>query len=115
MTDAAAAGATEPESNTAQKSPLMSAKSFDAVLRALIGRAITIVTIESYEKAPMGAQLTQGFFRGKVVGVENDFVTIATEFAPKVKNAQPEPVRQFIPLNRVKRVSIMKSEILLHL
>jgi hypothetical protein len=103
------------QADSAQKSPLMSAKSFSDVLRSLIGRPITIVYTQSYERAAMGAQLTEGFYKGKIVGVEDTFITVATEFAPKVKNAEPEPVRQFVPITSVTRVTVMKSEILLHL
>ena len=105
---------TEPQSaseNVGGDSP----QSFGDVFKSLIGKVITFVNPESLEDAPMGYQLTTGFYRAKILAVNPDFVTVATELLHKGREATKEPVRQFIPLKAVKRISIAKSDILIHL
>ncbi|MFH0946542.1 MAG: hypothetical protein V2A76_15205 [Planctomycetota bacterium] len=90
-------------------------QSFADVFRSLLGKVITCVNPESLEDAPMGYQLTTGFYRVKILAVNPDFVTVATELVHKGRDATKEPVRQYIPLEAVKRISIAKSDILIHL
>ena len=90
-------------------------QTFDAVLRALTGQVVTFVNPESYEDAPVGYRLTTGFYKAKVMAVGADYMTVATELAHKRGEKETEPVRQFIPLARIKRVSVMKSERLIHI
>ncbi len=85
------------------------------VIRSLVGKVVTMVNPESLEDAPMGYQLTTGFYRAKILSVQDDFATIATELLHKGKETVREPVKQFIPLTRIKRVTIAKSDVLLHL
>ncbi len=97
----------------AASKPTMENTSFQEVLRALVGKTVTIVNSESYESAPMGHQLRTGFYRAKVAGLGQDFMILLTEFADRGKDA--EPVKQYIPLSGIKRISMMKSERLLHI
>ena len=87
---------------------------FQGVLQSLIGKVVTIVNPESFEDAPVGNRLTTGFYRAKVIGVKGDYVSVATEYVHK-RGDSKEPVKQFIPLSQIKRVSLMKSDRIIHI
>lgn len=102
-----------PEQESA--APAVDSRSFHDVLKGLVGKPVTVVNPESYEDAPVGHRLTTGFYRGKVGSVAGDYFTIAVEYLHK-RAKEKEPVKQFIPLSRVKRISLMKGgERLIHL
>ena len=105
---------TEASNETATAPPIQLAESFRSVLEGFVGKVATIVNPESYEDAPIGHTLTTGFYRAKVLGVGSDFVVLATEYVHKSGKGK-EPVRQYVPLHRVKRISLMKTERLIHL
>ena len=90
-------------------------QSFLAVLNALVGKMVTVANSESYEDATIGHRLGAGFYDARVLEVRNDFIIIATEFHHVRGHGNNEPVKQFIPVSRVKRVSVMKSEKILHI
>ncbi|MHC4550268.1 MAG: hypothetical protein ACYTEZ_15970 [Planctomycetota bacterium] len=100
---------TEPAAPT----PTIEDKSLLDILRALVGKTVTVVNPESYEAAPVGYKLTTGFYRGKLTGLGRDYLTMATEF--ERKKGAAEPVKQFIPLDRIKRISLTKGDRILHL
>ena len=108
MSDESAGSAT----SKATAKPNMENQTFQEVLKALLGKVVTVVNPESYEQAPMGFQVRTGFYRGKVAGLGKDFLIIMTEFNAK---GDAEPVKQYIPLSRIKRISLMKSDRILHL
>lgn len=85
------------------------------VLKSLTGKVVTMVNPKSLEDAPMGYQLTTGFYRAKILAVTDEVLSVATELVHKGKQVSKEPVKQFIPLWSIKRISIMKSDILVHL
>ncbi|MFG0320166.1 MAG: hypothetical protein ACF8XB_23035 [Planctomycetota bacterium JB042] len=85
------------------------------VLKSLHGKVVTMVNPESLEDAPMGYQLTTGFYRAKILGVTDQLLTVATELVHKGREGTKEPVKQFIPLARIKRISFAKSDILVHI
>ncbi len=94
-------------------------RSFYDLLKSLMGQIVTIVNPESYEDAPVGHQIRAGFYRAKPVGMGKDYIILATELvhsssvAPASK--AKEPVRQYIPIAQIKRVSILKTERLIHI
>ena len=90
-------------------------RSYIEILGALAGKVVTVVNPESYESAPLGFQLKTGFYRAKVMGVGKDYVILKTELEKKGKDAGKEPVRQFIPIGRIKRISLLEKERLIHL
>ena len=104
---------TQEEASTAAKSADIN--NFRDVLRAMSGQIVTVVNPESYEDAPMGSRLTTGFYKAKVLSVGSDFVSLATEFVHKKGEQAREPVKQFIPVARIKRVSVMKTDKVIHL
>jgi hypothetical protein len=83
------------------------------VLKSMTGRLVTMVNPQSLEGAPMGYRLTTGFYKAKIRAVAPEMLTVATEFVPH--HAEKEPVKQFIPIASIKRVSVMKQEIMIHL
>ena len=91
------------------------ATDFRSVLKALMGKKVTIVNPESYEAAPVGFRLKEGFYDGKITGVGTDFITLATVFASGKKEGGNQPVKQFIPIVRIKRLSMMKDAIVFHM
>jgi hypothetical protein len=101
----------KPRPNPAREAP----RTFREALTALVGKVVTVVNPESYEEAPVGTHITQGIYRAKVVAVADDYLTIVTEFVHRHGDKEREPVRQFLPLNRIKRVSLMRTERILHL
>ena len=70
---------------------------------------------ESLEDTPMGYQLTTGLYRAKVASVRDDFLSVQCELVRKGKETKKEAVRQFIPVERIKRISIASGEVILHL
>ena len=87
-----------------------------AISKSLEGRVVTVVNPESYRATPTGShKLDVQFYKGKVKAVCKDFIILICEFVLDTKGERKEPVQQYIPFNRIKRVSIMAKEILLHL
>jgi hypothetical protein len=87
-----------------------------AIAKSLEGRIVTVVNPESYRMTPTGSyKLDVQFYKGKVKAVCADFIVLICEFVMDMKGEKKEPVQQYIPFSRVKRVSIMAKEILIHL
>jgi hypothetical protein len=103
----------ETELQPVKPEPVVDDKVFLDLIKGLLGKTVTIVNPESYEHAPVGFTLKAGFYRAKVTGMGRDYITLVTEMK-KTKDAG-EPVKQFIPLNQIKRVSMMKTERVLHI
>ena len=92
-----------------------SLQTFQSILTALVGKVVTVANSESYEDATIGHRLGAGFYDAKVLEIREDFIILATEFHHARGHGGDEPVKQFIPIGRVKRVSVMKSEKILHI
>ncbi len=90
-------------------------ESFREVLQSVVGKVVTMVNPESLEEAPTGYQLSRGFYRAKVVAVSDDYVAIVVEFIHRRGEKSKEPVKQYIPFGRIKRLSVAKSEVFLHI
>ena len=90
-------------------------RSFDQLLKDLLGKTVTIVNPESYEHAPVGYTLKTGFYRAKIIGKGHDYLIIVTELKKGGKDASGDPVKQYLPIAHVKRISLMKTERLLHI
>jgi len=103
----------EPTEDT--PTPADENKEFADILRSMIGNVVTIVNPESYESVPVGHQIKPGFYRAKLLTIGRDFVAVVSEFQHAGKGGKKEPVKQFIPMSRIKRVSVMKSDRLIHI
>lgn len=95
--------------------PIHEERSFHDLLESLMGQVLTIVNPESYEDAPVGHQIRAGFYRAKLIGMGKDYLILATQLVHAGKDHEKEPVRQYIPIEKVKRISILKAERLIHL
>lgn len=89
-------------------------ETFQEVLRNLTGKVVTVISATSYAEVDGRVVLEPGRYRAKILGVAGDYVSLATEYA-REEGAEAEPVRQFVPLARIQRISILKGERLLHL
>ncbi len=97
--------------------PVVEDRTFGELLGSLVGKTVTIVNPESYEDAPVGHQIRVGFSKAKPIAIGKDYVVLVTEFVHKGKDANKdrEPVKQYLPIHRIKRISILKSERLIHI
>lgn len=94
--------------------PVEEDRDYRDLLRSLVGKQVTVVNPESYEALPAGgSELKANYYPGKVGGVGRDYLIFHTVMAATKKDRQP--VKQFIPLARIKRLSVMKTGTLLHL
>jgi len=98
-----------------QESATTEARSFHDVLKGLVGKPVTVVNPESYEDAPVGHTIKASFYKAKVTGMGSDYITVITEFKQAGKGAAVKPVKQFMPIDRIKRISVLKGEVLIHI
>ena len=105
----------EQDAGAKTPAPAIEDRSFHDVLKAFLGKVVTVVNPESYEDAPVGVQLRVGFYRAKLVGVGTDYLVLATKFVKTGKSKGEEPVKQYLPSARIKRLSVMKTELVLHI
>ena len=106
--------APQPESRSGNPAPLEH-HSFIDVLKSYLGKVVTIVNPESYEDAPLGHQIRAGWYRAKPVGFGRDYLVVVTEYVHTGRRATKEAVKQYIPFSRIKRLSVMQSEVLIHI
>ncbi len=91
-------------------SPIIEERMFLDVLKSLVGKTVTMVNPESYEDAPAGHQIRAGFYRAKLIGLGRDYLIVVAEYARAGREGRKEPVKQFIPIERIKRISLMKTD-----
>ena len=91
-------------------------RSYHDVLKTLVGKQVTVVNPESFEAAPMvGFHLKEGFYKGKISAIGSDYVVFQTIVTLSKKEGGEQPVQQFLQIGRVKRLSVMKTGIFLHI
>ena len=90
-------------------------RTFHDVLRGFLGKLVTIVNPESYEDAPLGHNIRKGWYPARAVGLGEDYWVRVTEYKHGGNVSAGEPVRQYIPVQKIKRVSMMRNELLIHL
>ena len=95
--------------------PAVEDRSFQDIVRSLVGQTVTIVNPESYEHAPVGYQLKPGFYRAKLAGIGRDYLAVLAEHKKAGRDAGKELVKQFVPFSRIKRVSLTKTDRFIHL
>ena len=89
-------------------------RDYRGVLESLAGQKVTVVNPESFEALPQqGHELRKGHYPGKISGFGEDYMIFQTVLASSKKDRHP--VQQFIPLARIKRISVMRGSTLLHL
>lgn len=108
-------GTQENDTIKPKAAPIIEDKDFHDLIKSLVGQVVTVVNPESYEDAPVGHQIRAGFYRAKAIGLGRDYLILSTQFVHKGKAPEKEPVRQYIPLSQIRRISILKGEKLLHI
>ena len=104
----------EQQATQAAPEATMEDRDYRGVLESLVGKKVTVVNPESFEKLPAdGHELREGYYPGKISGFGQDYMIFQTVLAATKKDRQP--VQQFIPIARIKRVSLMRGGALLHL
>ena len=110
---------TAPDAGTrpieADAKPTIEDRDFKGILKALVGKKCTVVNPESYEAATVGFQLKAGYYSGKIGGMGRDYIVFNTVISASKKEGGKASVKQFIPVDRVKRISLMKDNYILHL
>jgi hypothetical protein len=125
----------EPHAST-QEAPgvVEEDRAYIDVLRDLVGKSVTVVNPESYEALPAGgSELREGSYRGRITGFGKDYFIFETSLAAtnlvellaaanvRVGRAETQasgeskPVQQFVPIDRIKRLSLIGETALLHL
>ena len=105
----------ERETKPAEPEPALEQRTFVDVLRTILGKVVTIVNPESYEDAPLGHTIRKGWYPARAVGLGQDYLILVTEYKHGGNIAGAEPVKQYIPVHRIKRVSVTRTEVLIHL
>jgi hypothetical protein len=103
---------------SADVQPQMEDRSFHDILSSLVGSVVTIANPESFEHSPMGRQLKAGIYKAKLIAMGRDYLVLLTEDVKQGKRGEEpvkEPVRQYLPISRIKRFSHMKSDRVLHI
>ncbi|MCP5065433.1 MAG: hypothetical protein GY946_02615 [bacterium] len=104
----------EQQATEATPESIIEDRSYRGVLESLVGKRVTVVNPESFEALPSaGHELREGHYPGKISGFGEDYIIFQTVLAASKKDRKP--VRQYIPLDRIKRVSLMATGALLHL
>src|SRR5262245_33592756 len=110
----ATSAAVETSELTETSAAHKAASTFRGILSGLVGKNIQVINPESYEEAGLqGSRLTTSFYTAKVLGLGVDFLKMQTVL--KKSKAGDEPVTQYVPLARIKRISILKTGVLVHL
>lgn len=114
-----AAPAPQPSKEASPKpaaTPIVEDKDLNDVLKTLLGKIVTFVNAESFEEGGLGHKLEAGWYKGKLAGLGRDYLIVITEFKHGAgKKSSKEPVKQYIPRDKVKRISVMKTQVLVHI
>ena len=104
----------EQQATPAEPAATTEDRDYRGILESLVGKKVTVVNPESFEALPHeGHELRKGFYPGKISAIGNDYMVFQTVLAATKKDRQP--VKQFIPIARIKRISVMRTGTLLHL
>ena len=104
------------EQQATQDTPAVIAedRNYRNVLESLVGKNVTVVNPESFEaRQNEGHELRESHYPGKISGFGEDYMIFNTVLGASKKNRQP--VQQYIPLARIKRISVLPANTLLHL
>ncbi len=74
-----------------------------------------MVNPESYEDAPAGHQIRAGFYKAKLVGLGRDYLIVMAEYVRADREEYKEAAKQYIPIEKIKRISLTKTEWLIHI
>ena len=90
-------------------------RSMRDILKTIAGKVVTIVNPESYETTPTGGhQITGDSYRATIMGVGADHLLLSIDFKHDPQGTE-ETATQYLPIERIKRVSILEYDRILHL
>lgn len=91
-------------------------QSFRQILERHLGKEFTVVNPETFDDSAFGHQLHAAWYHAKLVALGLDFAVLVMEYQHgSGKSATKEPCEQYVPLAKIRRVSVMKSERILHI
>ncbi len=109
-------GEPTPEAPKKPFTPTIEDKHFVDVLKDHLGKVFTIANSESFEKTGLGHEISASSYPARLVGVGRDYVIMMIEWKHGTgKKSTSEPLKQYIPISRIKRVGLMKSGRQLHI
>ncbi len=89
---------------------------FRQILERHLGKEFMVVNPESFEDSAFGHQLHAAWYHAKLVALGIDFAVLVMEYQHgSGKSATKEPCEMYVPMAKIRRVSIMKSERILHI
>ena len=91
------------------------AEKYREILEKIVGKTLTVINPECYKAHRLGYRIEADFYKGKILEVKEDHVILSFRFAKDPKKEEMVPVTQYVPIERIKRVSILPDEILFHL
>ena len=104
------------EDPPSEESPGLDAE-ITRVLRRLQGRSVLVVTPDHYEQTPAGCSIRPYCYEAQVLAVKNHHMVL--EYYAKVgrgsRTSHEERAREFIPVNKIRRVTITNSRRTIHL
>lgn len=107
---------TPPPANHKVFEPTIVNGTFRDLLEQHLGEVFLIANPESFEETGIGHKITAGWYKAKLMGLGADYLIVLTEFAHGTgRTAKRELIKQYIPLARIKRVSLMHTERLIHI
>lgn len=89
--------------------------SFRSVLSFLVGQMVTLVDSESLEEAPVGRYLDMACHEAKVLRAGEDYLLLVRELTHQHGEDHAEKIRLFLPIDRIKRITLMEEERLIHI
>lgn len=89
---------------------------FADVFDRLVGKQVIVADPESLEETLVGHQIVKSVYHAMVSYRAEDCLALARTFVHKRgTTASKETVEQLIPLSRIKRMTLMKGQVVLHL
>lgn len=90
---------------------------FRSVLNGLVGKSVQIINSESYEETggTGDSRLIPHFYDAKILGIGVDMLKLQTVLKKSKAGTQDEDVTQYLPISRIKRISVMKRGAMLHI
>ena len=88
----------------------MEAKSIEDILKSLEGQIVSVVNPQSYIRTLTGYTVDLETYNAKVISSEKGTLKLLTEYVHDPHRNVKEKGLQFIPMDRVKRIGISKTE-----
>ena len=104
------------DSNYDHFEPIIEERDFRKLLETCLGSTFLIANPESFEDSGFGHEITASWYKARLIGLGHDYLILVSQFQHGAgKKATKEPMKQFIPFSWIKRISLMKSERIIHI